>query len=125
MALTSQNPETTALIERMDDLLDSDIHETTPKEGIALIDQWLNVLRNNGLDITDPIAETLEKLRTELDPETVEEVNTASVTSLLQNLIDQTQKVSQSAEASAEENELQQLVATLESLHRQLANAAE
>lgn len=125
MALTSQNPETTALIERMDDLLDSDIHETTPKEGIALIDQWLSVLHNNGLDITDPIAETLEKLRAELDPETVEEVNTASVTSLLQNLIDQTQKVSQSAEASAEEVELQQLTATLESLHRQLANAAE
>ncbi|CCH51870.1 hypothetical protein BN8_00826 [Fibrisoma limi BUZ 3] len=124
MALTSKNPETVALIERMDDVLDSDIHETTPKDGVQLIDEWLNVLENNGLDSTDAIVDILEDLRAQLDPQAVEQPNTERITSLLQDLIDQTQQVARSAEASAEEVELQQLVATLENLHRQLANAS-
>ncbi|RIV17379.1 hypothetical protein DYU11_32335 [Fibrisoma montanum] len=124
MALTSKNPETVALIERMDDVLDSDIHETTPKEGVQLIDEWLNVLENNGLDSTDAIVDILEELRAQLDPQAVEQPNTGRITSLLQDLIDQTQQVARSAEASAEEVELQQLIATLESLHRQLADTS-
>lgn len=124
MALTSKNPETVALIERMDDVLDSDIHETTPKDGVQLIDEWLNVLENNGLDSTDAIVDILEDLRAQLDPQAVEQPNTERITSLLQDLIDQTQQVARSAEASAEEVELQQLVATLENLHRQLTNAS-
>ena len=124
MALTSKNPETVALIERMDDVFDSDIHETTPKDGVQLIDEWLNVLENNGLDSTDAIVDILEDLRAQLDPQAVEQPNTERITSLLQDLIDQTQQVARSAEASAEEVELQQLVATLENLHRQLANAS-
>ncbi|RYD87502.1 MAG: hypothetical protein EOP50_20670, partial [Sphingobacteriales bacterium] len=42
----------------------------------------------------------------------------------LQDLIQQTQAVMQSAEASAEQTELSQLIATLENLHSQVAASA-
>ncbi len=60
MALTSQNPETTALIEQTISALDSGIQSTTPTSGLELIDKWIDLLDENGDDETDEIADVLE-----------------------------------------------------------------
>jgi uncharacterized protein Yka (UPF0111/DUF47 family) len=122
--MISQNPNQTSLIEQTVNTFDGAIDETTATDGLSLIDQWLNRLEDAGDDMTDDIADTLVSLRAELD--TLQRYNRPDVpriASLLQELIDQTQKVANTAEASAEQVELSQLVATLENLHRQVANA--
>ena len=77
----------------------------------------------NGLGATfGRLADTLEELRSELDLEEGQP-NASAIAEILQDLIEQTQAVMQSAEASAEQTELSQLVATLDNLHRQISSA--
>lgn len=122
--MTSKDPNQISLIEQTVNTFDGDIDSTTASDGLSIIDQWLNRLDETGDETTDDIAETLEGLRAELD--TLQRYNRPDnqrIAKLLQDLIDQTQKVAATAEASAEQDELSQLVATLENLHRQVANA--
>ncbi|GAB3542458.1 hypothetical protein [Spirosoma fluminis] len=122
--MISQDPNQTSLIEQTVTTFDGAINETTATDGPSLIDQWLNRLEDAGDDMTDDIADTLASLRAELD--TLQRYNrpdASRIASLLQDLIDQTQKVAATAEASAEQQELSQLVAMLENLHRQVASA--
>ncbi len=121
--MITQDSNQTSLIEQTVNTLDSGIDTTTATDGLSLIDQWLNRLEDSDYEPAGAIAGTLESLRVELD--TLQRYNRPDaprIASLLQELIDQTQKVASSAEASAEQTELSQLVATLESLHRQVAN---
>ena len=102
---------------------------------ISLIDETVNAFDSSirdvepqddevGDDATDEIADTLEELRAELDPsERESDPDTQAIAEILEDLIKQTQQVMQSPEASAEQVELSRLVATLENIHRQLANA--
>ncbi|MCK8492730.1 MULTISPECIES: hypothetical protein [Spirosoma] len=124
--MISQDQNQTSLIEQTVNTFDGAIGETTATDGLSLIDQWLNRLDVAGDEDTDDIADTLESLRAEVH--TAQQYNRPDnqrIASLLQDLIDQTRKVATSAEASAEQVELSQLIATLENLHRQVARATE
>lgn len=99
---------------------DGSIDETTATNGLSLIDKWLNRLDETGDEATDDIAETLERLRPEIDSaKRYNQIDNQEIASLLQDLIEQTRNVADSIEASAEQNELSQLIAMLENLHRQ------
>lgn len=121
--MISKDQNQISLIEETVNAFDSGISTVEPQDGIALIDKWLDRLDETGDDATDEIADTLEDLRSELDPDETEgQPDATAIAEILQDLIGQTQAVMQSAEASAEQTELSQLVATLENLHRQLSN---
>jgi len=123
MALTSQNPDTTALIEQTITAFDSGIQTTTPTSGLALIDQWIDLLDENGTDETDEIADVLEDLKAELDQSSQDgnSPEPSVIQAYLEDLIDITQSVIDSPEASAQQTELQRLVSTLENLNQQIA----
>ncbi len=119
--MISKNEDQISLINETVSTFDSDINTVEPKDGISIIDKWLDRLDEAGDDATDEIADTLEELRAELDPEENEGTPNAEVIAeILEDLISQTQGVMQSPEATAEQTELSQLVATLENIHRQL-----
>lgn len=122
--MISKDQNQISLIEQTVNAFDSGISNVEPQDGIALIDKWLDRLDETGDDATDEIADTLEELRSELDPEEAEgQPDASAIAEILQDLIQQTQAVMQSPEASAEQTELSQLVATLENLHRQISKA--
>lgn len=122
--MISKDQNQISLIEETVNAFDSGISTIEPQDGITLIDKWLDRLDEVGDDATDEIADTLEELRSELDPDETEgQPDATAIAEILEDLIGQTQAVMQSAEASAEQTELSQLVATLENLHRQLSNA--
>lgn len=121
--MISQDKNQTALIQQMVALFDGAIGETTATDGLSMIDQWLNRLDQVDDEAIDDIAETLESLRAELH--TLQHYNRPDaprIARLLQDLIDQTRQVAPMAEASAEQTELAQLMATLENLHRQVSS---
>ncbi len=109
-----------SLVEETVNTFDGAVSETTATDGLSLIDKWLNRLDEAGDEATDDIAETLERLRAEID--TAQRYNrpdNQEIASLLQELVEQTRNVATSPEASAEQTELSQLIAVLENLHRQ------
>lgn len=109
-----------SLIDETVNTLNGNIDTTTATDGLALIDKWLNRLEEVGDDTTDDIAETLERLRPEIDTaQRYNRVDNQQISSLLQELIEQTRNVMNSVEASAEQTELSQLIAVLENLQRQ------
>lgn len=109
-----------SLIEETVDTFDGNIDETTATDGLSLIDKWLTRLNEAGTENTDTIADILERLRPEIDTaQRYNRIDNQRIASLLQELIEQTQKVAALPEASAEQDELSQLIATLENLHRQ------
>lgn len=109
-----------SLIEETVDTFDGNIDETTATDGLSLIDKWLTRLNEAGTENTDTIADILERLRPEIDTaQRYNRIDNQRIASLLQDLIEQTQKVAALPEASAEQDELSQLIATLENLHRQ------
>lgn len=113
-----------SLIEQTVNTFDSAINETTTADGLSLIDKWLNRLDEIGDDVTDDIADTLEQLRPEIDTaQRYNRVDNQRIAELLADLIEQTRNVAATAEASAEQTELAQLIAVLENLHRQAVNA--
>lgn len=120
--MISKDQNQISLIEQTVNTFDGGISTVEPQDGITVIDKWLDRLDEAGDDATDEIADTLEELRSELDPhQTQGQPDASAIAGILQDLIEQTQAVMKSAEASAEQNELSQLVATLENLHRQVA----
>lgn len=100
---------------------DAEISEPTPADGLTFIEKWLNRLDEVSDDATDDIADTLERLRAEIDiPHRTGPVNTMQIAGLLEELIDQTRNIDASDETDTEQLELPQLINTLEKL-RQLA----
>ncbi|MBO0937725.1 hypothetical protein J2I47_14295 [Fibrella sp. HMF5335] len=121
--MTSQDPKTTSLIEQTVSAFDSGIQNTTPKDGLSIIDQWIEFLDQNGTDETDEIADVLEDLKAELDPNR-EDGGTPEpsvIQAYMEDLIDITQSVMESPEASAQQTELQRLISTLESINQQVS----
>ena len=115
-----------SLIDETVNTLDGNIDTTTATDGLSLIDKWLNRLEEVGDDATDDIAETLERLRPEIDTaQRYNRVDNQHIAALLQELLDQTRNVMDSVEASAEQTELSQLIAVLENLHRQAVSLIE
>lgn len=109
-----------SLIDETVNTLDGNIDTTTATDGLSLIDKWLNRLEEVSDETTDDIAETLERLRPEIDTaQRYNRIDNQQIATLLQDLIDQTRNVMDSVEASAEQMELSQLIAALENLHRQ------
>lgn len=121
--MISQNPDQTSLIEQTVNAFDGAIGETTAADGLPLIDQWLNRLDAVDDDVTDDIADTLESLRVELDvAHRYNRPDSPRIAGLLQDLIEQTQQVANTAETSAGQTELAQLIATLNNLHHHALN---
>ncbi|RYC68939.1 hypothetical protein [Spirosoma sordidisoli] len=119
--MISNDPNQLSLIDETVNAFDSSISTLEPQDGIALIDKWLDRIDEAGDDETDEIVDTLEELRSELDPDQNEgQPDGQVIAEILDDLITQTKGVMQSAQASAEQTELSQLVATLENLHRQI-----
>ncbi|AKD57649.1 hypothetical protein [Spirosoma radiotolerans] len=109
-----------SLIEETVNTFDGNIDETTATDGLSLIDKWLTRLNDAGTENTATITDILERLRPEIDTsQRYNRTDNQQIASLLQELIEQTQKVAALPEASAEQLELSQLIATLENLHRQ------
>ena len=124
--MISKDQNQVSLIEETVNAFNSDLHAIEPQDGMMLIDKWLDRLDEVGDDATDEIADTLEELRSELDPkQNGGQPDTSSIAEILEDVIQQTQAVMESAEASAEQTELSRLVATLKNLHRQIAASAE
>jgi len=118
--MISNDENQLSLIGQTVNTFDGNIDETTASDGLSLIDKWLNRLDEAGDEATDDIAETLERLRPEIDTaQRYNRIDNRQIASLLQELIEQTRNVAASAEASAEQTELSQLIAALENLHRQ------
>jgi gas vesicle protein len=112
-----------SLIEETVNTFDGNIDETTASDGLSIIDKWLNRLDEVSDETTDDIADTLERLRPEIDTaQRYNRIDNQRIASLLQELIEQTRNVAATAEASAEQEELSQLIAVLENLHRQAAS---
>ncbi|SOD94686.1 hypothetical protein [Spirosoma fluviale] len=112
-----------SLVEETVNTFDGNIDETTASDGLSIIDKWLNRLEEAGDEITDDIAETLERLRPEIDTaQRYNRIDNQRIASLLQELIEQTRAVAATPESSAEQEELSQLIAVLENLHRQAAS---
>ncbi|ADB42241.1 hypothetical protein [Spirosoma linguale] len=112
-----------SLIEETVNTFDGNIDETTATDGLSIIDKWLNRLDSISDETTDDIAETLERLRPEIDTaQRYNRIDNQHIASLLQELIEQTRAVAATPEASAEQEELSQLIAVLENLHRQAAS---
>ncbi len=123
MALTSQNPETTALIEQTVSAFDSGIQSTTLTSGLDLIDKWIDLLDENGTDETDEIADVLEDLKEELS-QTKEDGSSPEpsvIQAYIEDLIDITQSVMESPDSSAQQTELQRLVSALENINQQVS----
>lgn len=109
-----------SLIDETVNTLDGNIDTTTATDGLSLIDKWLNRLEDVSDETRDDIAETLERLRPEIDTaQRYNRIDNQQIATLLQDLIDRTRNVMGSVEASAEQTELSQLTAVLENLHRQ------
>lgn len=109
-----------SLIDETVNTFDGNIDDTTASDGLSIIDKWLNRLEDVGDETTDDIAEILERLRPEIDTaQRYSRIDNQQIALLLQDLIDQTRKIADTAEASAEQVELSQLIAVLENLHRQ------
>jgi hypothetical protein len=109
-----------SLVEETVTTFDGKIDDTTATDGLSLIDKWLNRLDEAGDEATDDIAETLERLRPEIDTaQRYNRIDNQEIASLLQELIEQTRNVAALPESSAEQTELSQLIAVLENLHRQ------
>jgi len=122
--MISQDQNQTSLIEQTVNTFDGGIGATTATDGLSIIDQWLNRLDVAGDEDTDDIADTLESLRAEVHTaQAYNRPDNQRIASLLQDLIDQTKQVAATAEASAEQEELSQLIAVLENLHRQVASS--
>ncbi|UFH54277.1 hypothetical protein [Spirosoma sp. KNUC1025] len=118
--MISKDQAQISLIDETVNTLDGNIDTTTATDGLSLIDKWLNRLEEVGDDATDDIAETLERLRPEIDTaQRYNRIDNQHIADLLQELIEQTRNVANSVEASAEQVELSQLIAVLENLHRQ------
>ena len=118
--MVSKDQTQISLVSQTVNTFDGAIDETTATDGLSLIDKWLNRLDEAGDEATDDIAETLERLRPEIDTaQRYNRIDNQEIASLLQELIEQTRNVAASAEASAEQTELSQLIAVLENLHRQ------
>lgn len=112
-----------SLVDETVNTFDGSIDETTATDGLSIIDKWLNRLDEVSDESTDDIAETLERLRPEIDTaQRYNRIDNQRIASLLQELIEQTRNVAATAEASAEQEELSQLIAVLENLHRQAAS---
>lgn len=99
-----------------------DLKDTTPNEGLSLMDQWIDKLQSANNGITVQIADTLQQLKSELNPQQNQDPDGSRIQSLLQNLVDQAQQVAQSGQAGEQQQELQQLVSTLQNLNQQVAN---
>ena len=123
MALTSQNSATTALIEQTIKAFDSGIQTTTLNSGVSMIDQWIDLLDENGTDETDEIADVLEDLKAEIDQsaQSGSSPEPSVIQAYIEDLIDITQSVMESPEASAQQTELQRLVTTLTNINQQVA----
>ena len=121
--MTSQDPKTTSLIEQTVSAFNSDIQDIAPKDGLALVDQWIEFLDQNGSDETDEIADVLEDLKAELDPngENGGTPEPSVIQAYIEDLIDITQSVMESPEASAQQTELQRLISTLENINQQVS----
>ncbi len=118
--MISNDQNQLSLIGQTVNTFDGEINETTASDGLSLIDKWLNRLDEAGDEATDDIAETLERLRPEIDTANrYNRIDNQQIAGLLQELIEQTRNVAASPEASAEQTELSQLIAMLENLHRQ------
>ena len=121
--MTSQDPKTTSLIEQTVSALNGDIQAMPPQDGLSILDQWIEFLDQNGTDETDEIADVLEDLKTELDPNRTDG-NTPEpsvIQAYIEDLIDITQSVMESPEASAQQTELQRLISTLENINQQVS----
>lgn len=113
-----------SLIDQTVNTFDGAVNETTTADGLSLIDKWLDRLDEVGDDVTDDIADTLEQLRPEIDnAQRYNRIDNHRIADLLAELIEQIRNVAATAEASAEQTELSQLIAALENLHRQAVNA--
>ena len=122
--MIAKNENQISLIDETVNTLDGNIDTTTATDGLSLIDKWLTRLEVDSDTAPDGIAQTLEQLRPEIDTaQRYNRIDNQKIAALLQDLIDQTRKVAGSAEASAEQMELSQLIAVLENLHRQAASS--
>jgi hypothetical protein len=122
MALTSQDTQTTSLIDQTVSTFAGGIQSTTPQDGLSLIDQWIDRLDEIGSDETDEIADVLEDLKAELDPNRAdgETPEPSVVQAYLEDLVDITQSVLDMPEVAPYEADLQRLTATLEQVLEQV-----
>ncbi len=120
MATTAQNPQ--ALIEQTVSAFSGGIQSTSPASGLGIIDQWIGLLEENGTDETDEIADVLEDLKAELDPSRQDggTPEPSVIQAYMEDLIDITESVMESPEASAQQADLQRLVTTLKSINQQI-----
>jgi hypothetical protein len=104
------NQQANALINSTMETFNGDTTSISTIDGISLIDTWLSALRSGENDqTTNPIANTLSALKTQLQEDSP---NAGQLKALLNELADQTENISQSAD-DKENMQLNQLVQTL------------
>ncbi len=123
--MISNDKNQLSLIDETVNTLNGNIDTTTGTDGLSLIDKWLSRLNDAGTDEAQEIQDTLELLRPEID--TAQHYNrpdNQKIADLLDQLVTKTRTIAGTAEASAEQTELSQLIAVLENLQQQAAGLA-
>lgn len=123
--MISNDKKQLSLIDETVNTLDGNIDTTTGTEGLSLVDKWLNRVNEAGTEQAQDIQATLELLRPEID--TAQRHNRPDnqrIAELLGQLVTKTRAIAGTAEASAEQTELAQLIAVLENLHQQAVRLA-
>ncbi len=123
--MISNDKNQLSLIDETVNTLDGNIDTTTGTEGLSLIDKWLNRVNDAGSEQAQDIQATLEMLRPEIDTaQRYNRPNNQRIAELLEQLVTKTRAIADTAEASAEQTELAQLIAVLENLHQQAVRLA-
>jgi len=123
--MISNDKNQLSLIDETVNTLDGNIDTTTGTEGLSLIDKWLNRVNDAGSEQAQDIQVTLEMLRPEIDTaQRYNRPNNQRIAELLEQLVTKTRAIADTAEASAEQTELAQLIAVLENLHQQAVRLA-
>lgn len=107
------------LVDTTVNAFNGDATSVSPTDGISLIDSWVSTLRDGGQG-TNPVADTLSELKTELQSGSPDG---SRIQGILEDLADQTKQAAQSADADGKAT-LTSLVEALQGFSQQLGGSS-
>ena len=110
--MTSQNQNTTALLDQTVQALGGSATAVSPTDGTSLIDSWISALGPDS-DISDSLSDLKAALQGG-------SANSADIQDILSDLADQTESAADDADNSTQSS-LQNLASSLRSFGKQLA----
>lgn len=110
--MTSQNQDSSALLDQTVQALNGSATAVSPTDGASLIDSWIQTLGSDS-----PVADTLSELKSALQDG---DATGADIQDILADLADQTESAAADADSSTQSS-LQSLASSLKSFGQQLS----